>query len=127
MYSPEIQTLISRAQELGIERKPTVNNPRAISIKGNRDEFPERLWALAEALDKIGDTPDRNFLALDCVMEWLKIQGIDTQDIFVMLDMIAGKKDRRFNKRLSRLVEERKTNFRLLGGAAPSTPVIRGM
>ena len=123
MYSSEILSLIACAKALGIERKPTSDNPHAISISGNRDDFPEKLWRLRGALDKVSESYDNNFLALDCVMELLKIKGEDTQDIYAMLDIISGKNNNRPNKRLTRLVEERKANLRLLGGAAPTAPV----
>ena len=101
----EIADLIEAVRELGVVLAPTVQNPTSIRLQGNRDEFPERLWNLGEALeavDKAGsasidETPDDPSmdpaclrLALDGVFRWMRSNGLDVTEPHAVVASAMG-------------------------------------
>lgn len=107
-YLRGIFGIIEAARALKIVMAPTPENQRAIKIGCSRDEFPEKLWELACAIEKFdaanadsrsveveAPSPEaldvgRFKVAVDEVFRWMRKNGIDVTEPYEIVARTIG-------------------------------------
>ena len=124
MSSP-LNRLIIAGRNLGIKCKGPRGLPGSVIIEGNRDEFPDRLYDFVKVLNDItkGDsleTDNRGTLAVESIIAWMQIEGMDTTIPRQIADYVSSGKALTVNKEvLQKIISEKEKQLNLLGSASP--------
>lgn len=129
------RSLADACRRLEIRKVPSEDGERRVSIGVSRSTFPERLYEVAECLEEIDrseaylltaqpDASTRMQLALDGVMAWMKVQGIDTAQPMMIAGLAMGKSapealPPEVRKQIAEALQSARMTQGALGQAAP--------
>lgn len=102
----EIVELVEAARDLQVLLAPRPDNHRSVRIGGPRDNFPDRLWRIAVALERVdragaaglsqdeADDPVMDAaklrMALDGVFRWMRSNGMDVSEPHSVVSAALG-------------------------------------
>lgn len=128
----EVFGLVRVCRRLGLVLKGKRGEPGAVMVTGDRADFPNKLWDVADALEKLrDDEPEQVSMPeamVEAMLACMAAQGHDTRDVKAISKYFLDGQEPRYNKKaLMEMIAKSERKIRGLGGVAPSSrrPTLR--
>jgi len=130
-FEKAVSKVLKAGRNLGIFVRGPRSEEGSVVVTGNREDFPEKLWDLAQALSEI---PDDSYEAhhvmpeamAKSIIAWIEAQGLPTQEPKAIADWFMTGKAPDINRRgLMKIIGEQEQRTRELGQVAPRKPTMR--
>lgn len=127
----DVLKLVSVCKNLGLLIKGERGKPGALIVTGNRAEFPDKLWDVADILKRFQDDEPSQAqipeIMADAMLACMAAQGMDVRDATAISRYFLDGMEPRYNRKaLMAMISNSEKKLRGLGNAAPGRrPIIR--